>query len=133
VQAGLAAIVAYVATNSLDENEERMRDALADVATGEVTVASRDVELDGVRVRKGAYLGLVDGTAVACEDAFDDVANAVVRRVLDGGRAHLNVLVGEDAPDVATVLDAVRAAHPGLEVEVHDGGQPHYPLLVVAE
>jgi uncharacterized protein len=133
VQAGLAAIVAYVSTNSLDENEERMREALADVTTGEVTVASRDVELDGVQVRKGAFLGLVDGSAVACEDTFEDVASAVVDRVLEGARTHLNVLVGDGAPGVAAVLDGVRAAHPEIEVEVHDGGQPHYPLLVVAE
>jgi fatty acid kinase len=134
VQAGLAAMVPYIGTNSLDENEERMRAALADVATGEVTVASRDVELNGVYVRKGAYLGLVDGAAVACEDVFDDVASAVLDRVLEGTRTHLNVLVGDGAPDVATLLDEARRAHPELEeVEVHDGGQPHYQLLVVAE
>ncbi len=134
VQAGLAAMVPYVGTNSLDENEERMRAALADVATGEVTVASRDVELDGVQVRKGAYLGLVDGAAVACEDAFEEVARAVLDGVLEGERTHLNVLVGDGAPDVATLLHDARRAHPELEqVDVHDGGQPHYPLLVVAE
>jgi fatty acid kinase len=134
VQAGLAAMVPYVGTNSLDENEERMRAALADVATGEVTVASRDVELDGIQVRTGAYLGLVDGTAVACENAFDGVARAVLDGVLEGQRTHLNVLVGDGAPDVATLLDDARRAHPELEeVDVHDGGQPHYPLLVVAE
>ena len=42
-----------------------MLEALDQVATGEVTVASRDVELDGVDVRKGAWLGLADGAAVA--------------------------------------------------------------------
>ena len=54
--------------------------------TGEVTVASRDVELDGVAVRKGAYLGLVDGTAVGSSPDFDEVAYAVVERLLGDGR-----------------------------------------------
>ena len=51
-----------------------MLEALEQVATGEVTVASRDVELDGVDVRKGAYLGLADGDAVASSADFDEVA-----------------------------------------------------------
>ena len=56
-----------------------MREALEAVATGEVTVASRDVELDGVAVRKGAWLGLADGPAVAAGEDFDEVARAVRR------------------------------------------------------
>ena len=35
---------------------------------------------------------------------------------------------------VAFVVHAfVQEQHPELEVEVHDGGQPHYPLLFGAE
>ena len=132
VQAGIAAIIAYVSTNSLDENEERMNEALRDVATGELTVASRDVKLDGIQVREGAYLGLVDGAAVACADAFEEAAGSVVEKVLDGGRTHLDFIVGDGAPEVAAFVDGVREAHPELEIEVHDGGQPNYPLLVVA-
>ena len=65
VPAGLAAIVRYLPSLSAEENEAAMLEALDQVATGEVTVASRDVELDGVDVRKGAWLGLADGAAVA--------------------------------------------------------------------
>jgi dihydroxyacetone kinase-like predicted kinase len=133
VQAGLAAIIAYVSTNSIDENEARMREALRGVATGEVTVALRDVEIDGVDVREGAYLGLVDGAAVSCQDAFEDAASSVVDRVLDGERTHLDIIVGDGAPAVEELVAGIRRTHPDLEVEVHDGGQPHYPLLVVAE
>ena len=65
VPSGLAAIVRYMASNSAEENERAMCEALGSVVTGEVTVASRDVELDGVAVRKGAWLGLADGSAIA--------------------------------------------------------------------
>jgi hypothetical protein len=53
--------------------------------------------------------------------------------VLDGDRGWLGILTGEGAPPVEELLAAVNAAHPDVDVEVHDGGQPHYPLLVVAE
>ena len=82
VPAGLAAIVRYLPSLDAAENEAAMLEALEQVATGEVTVASRDVELDGVEVRKGAWLGLVDGTAVASSPDFDEVASAVADRLL---------------------------------------------------
>ena len=82
VPAGLAAIVRYLPSLDAAENEAAMLEALEQVATGEVTVASRDVELDGVTVRKGAWLGLADGTAVASSPDFDEVAGAVADRLL---------------------------------------------------
>jgi hypothetical protein len=133
VQAGLAAIGRYIPTNTPERNEEDMLDALASVRTGEVTVASRDAELDGVKIAKGAYLGLVDDAAVVAGDSLQKVALEVVGRVLDGDRGWLGILTGEGAPPVEELLAAVNAAHPDVDVEVHDGGQPHYPLLLVAE
>ncbi len=133
VQAGLAAMGRYISTNAAAQNEEDMLDALASVRTGEVTVASRDTELDGVKIVKGAYLGLVEDAAVTAGDSLQEVALEVVARVLDGEQGWLGILTGDGAPPVEELLAAVNAAHPDVDVEVHDGGQPHYPLLVVAE
>jgi uncharacterized protein len=57
----------------------------------------------------------------------------VIERVIDGGREWLAILTGENAPALDGILDSLQREHPELSVEVHDGGQPHYPLLVVAE
>lgn len=133
VQAGLAAIGRYISTNTLDENESDMREVLTGISTGEITVASRDAELDGVSIAKGAYLGLVDGTAVVADERVEAVVQEVVERVLEGGREWLAILTGEDAPALEELLDALGREHPTTEIEIHDGGQPHYPLLVVAE
>lgn len=133
VQAGLAAIVRYLPTNTVEENAEAMTEALAGVVTGEVTIASRDVELDGVVVRAGEYFGLVDDTAVVCSPDFDEVADAVVERLLGDGRELLTILTGVDEPDLRPLLKRLAEHHPGVEVELHPGGQPHYPLLLSAE
>jgi DAK2 domain fusion protein YloV len=133
VQAGFAAMVRYVSTNSPEQNEADMLEALTSTATGEVTVASRDTELDGVSIRKGAYLGLVDGTAVAADDDIETVALEVVKRLLVEGREVLDILTGQHAPPLDQLVSTVREAHPDLTVKVHEGGQPHYPLLMVAE
>jgi dihydroxyacetone kinase-like predicted kinase len=126
VPAGLAAIVRYLPSLDAAENEAAMLEALEQVATGEVTVASRDVELDGVAVHKGDWLGLADGAAVASSTDFDEVAGAVADRLLTDGRAFLTLLTGEDEPCSTSSCAGWRDGHPGVEVDVQPGGQPHY-------
>jgi DAK2 domain fusion protein YloV len=133
LQAGLAAMVAFDPDASAGENAEAMEEALETVATGAVTVASRDVELNGLAVRSGSFLGLADGEPVAGGDSFDDVAAEVVELLLAGPREVLTLLTGEDEPQLDALLARIGAAHPQLELEVHAGGQAHYPLLLSAE
>lgn len=133
VPAGLAAIVRYLPSLDAAENEATMLEALEQVTTGEVTMASRDVELDGVDVRKGAWLGLADGCAVASSADFDDVAYAVADRLLSDGREVLTLLTGADEPDLEAFLERIQEGHPGVELDIQPGGQPHYPLLLSAE
>src|SRR5439155_2823752 len=82
IPAGLAAMVAFDGTLSADENAAAMREAVDAVATGEVTVASRDAELNGFSVHKGSWLGLAQGEPVAEGQSFEEVAEAVVERLL---------------------------------------------------
>jgi hypothetical protein len=133
VQAGFAAIGRFISSASADDNERALLEGLAGAVTGEITVAVRDAELDGVEIRKGEYLGLVDDTAVVSDSDLATAVQAVVERVLAGDREFLTILTGEGAPPLDGLVSALERRHPGLEVEVHEGGQPHYPLLVVAE
>ena len=133
LQAGLAALVAFDPGLDAGANAEAMGEAAAAVATGAVTVASRDVALDGLSVRKGEWLGLAGEQAVAGGTAFDDVARAVLERLLEEPRGILTLLTGDEPPPLRGLLSELESGHPELEVEVHQGGQPHYPLLLSAE
>ncbi len=133
LQAGLAAIVSFDPQRGAAENATEMREVLDAVATGEVTVASRDAQLNGLAVPKGAYLGLAGGEAVSVGDDFAQVVTDVVERLLAEPRGILTMLRGEDAPDVDALVAAIAERHPDVEVDVQDGGQPHYPLLLSAE
>ena len=82
IPAGLAAMVAFDGARDAAENAAEMREAVAAVAAGEVTIASRDVQLHGVAIRTGEWLGLADGEAVAGGTDFTEVAVAVVSRLL---------------------------------------------------
>ncbi len=131
--AGLAAMVAFDASRAVEENVAAMGEVLGEVATGAVTVASRDVELNGLEIRKGSFLGLVEGEAVAGGVGFDEVASAVVEHLLSEPRGVLTLLTGDGSPVLNGVLSRVERDHPEVELEVHEGGQPHYPLLLSAE
>jgi DAK2 domain fusion protein YloV len=133
LQAGLAAIVAFDPSREGDANAAEMREAVEAVATGAVTLASRDVDLNGVAVRKGKWLGLAEGEPVAGGETFDEVARAVLDRLLAEPRGVLTLLTGEEPPALEALLAGLAEDHPELELDVHDGGQPHYPLLLSAE
>ena len=133
IPAGLAALVAYDGTRGADENAADMAAAAAAVATGEVTRASRAVELNGLAIEGGDWLGLADGEPVAGGDDFTQVALDLVARLVAEPRALLTLLTGADPPPLDGLVERLAAAHPELEVEVHEGGQPHYQLLLGAE
>jgi DAK2 domain fusion protein YloV len=133
IPAGLAAMVAFDGSRTAAENALAMREAVDAVATGEVTIASRDVQMNGIPITKGEWLGLTDGEPVAGGRDFGDVAYAVVERLLSEPRELLTLLVGRDGADLDRLLDRIAEAHPAVEVDVQEGGQPHYHLLLSAE
>jgi hypothetical protein len=133
IPAGLAAMVSFLPERSAAENAAEMAEVLESLVTGEVTLASRDAELNGIAVREGGWLGLADGEAVAVGDAFDEVAEQVTEALLAEPRMLLTLLTGADAPDLDGLLERIRERHPDLELDVQAGGQPHYPLLLSAE
>jgi hypothetical protein len=133
VQAGLGAMLAFDPNVESETNAAAMKDAASGVAAGAVTIASRDVSVDGLKIERGAYLGLAEGEPVAGGTSFDTVADSVVERLLAEPRGILTLITGEDEPELGPLLARVADRHPDLELEVHAGGQPHYPLLLSAE
>ena len=115
------------------ENAAEMADAAARVATGAVTTASREVQLNGRIVAAGDYLGLLDEEPVTGGTEFEAVARTVLGRLLAEPREVLTLLTGAEEPELAALLADLERANPELEIEVHEGGQPHYPLLASAE
>jgi uncharacterized protein len=133
IPAGLGAMVSFSPDRPAGENAADMRETLETIRTGEVTIASRDVEMNGLAVKRGAWLGLAGGKAVAGGDDFEEVAAAVAESLLDEPSGILTLLKGADEPDLDGLLKRIEELHPDLELDVQAGGQPHYPLLLSAE
>ena len=133
MQAGVAAMVAFDARAPADENAAEMEAAAAAVRTGAVTRASRSTVLGGLEIEQGQFLGLVDGEAVTSGPVLEAVARDVVERLVVETSDVLTILVGEGAEGARELCQELEAAHPALEIDVHEGGQPHYPLLFAVE
>ena len=84
-------------------------------------------------MRRDEFLGLAGGRVVAAGPVFGEVGRAVAEALLAEPRDVLTLVTGEGAPSLDGLLDELAERHPELEIEVHEGGQPHYPLLLSAE
>ncbi|MGH2924021.1 MAG: DAK2 domain-containing protein [Solirubrobacterales bacterium] len=126
-QAGLVALVELDAEAGLDENAERLATALAGVRIGSVAPAARDDP--GGRFVAGDAVGFIAGEIVAWGGAGSTLATTV--NVLAEGAEIVTAIGGEAAPiPLAEISDHTPA---GVELELHDGGQPAWWWLLAAE
>ncbi|MBP7040114.1 MAG: hypothetical protein KBA92_04110, partial [Anaerolineaceae bacterium] len=132
---GFAAMLRLLPEGTLAENEESMLEAITEVHTGEITTATRDVTIDDVHVEKNSVIALLDGKLIISTDTVDDALTQLLTaaKVEDYERITLFYGEGMTLPRVNQMVDKVRERYPDHEVEVHDGGQPYYQLIVAIE
>ncbi|MEA3460115.1 MAG: DAK2 domain-containing protein [Chloroflexota bacterium] len=132
---GIGALLAFDPTSDLEANLEAMEQAAGGIHTGEVTRAIRATQVNGVEVKEGEIIGLLDGGLVASGPGLDDVAHEIIRRMTAVPRELITLYYGKEvARDQAEGLAAgIRQRYPDLEVEVIEGGQPYYHYILSAE
>jgi dihydroxyacetone kinase-like predicted kinase len=135
VQAGISAMLAFNPLLDMNANIEKMEQAAGRVKAGEVTYAVRDAVVNNTEIRQGSIIGLWQGDIVAVGDSLEQVAPAMVDRMLDEGDELVTLLTGKEVlPDAADrVVSLIRSSHPQIEVEVRYGGQPVYYFLISIE
>ena len=95
----------------------------------------RNVRLDGLDVKKGQIIGLLDGELVAAGSDVDDVVMELMQR-LDADEAEiLTLYYGETISEsiAQALVDQLEARYPDVEIEIINGGQPHYHYIISAE
>lgn len=133
--AGLSAAIAYRQDGDPDEVAEEMHEALAGVRCIEVSTAVRDASVDGVAVRGGQAIAFLDGRLHAAAATHDEALLAVLGGVVEDASELVTVYLGEDATpgSAERLVPLIEAAHPHVEIEVVEGGQPHYVYIVAVE
>ncbi|MBV9546470.1 MAG: DAK2 domain-containing protein [Chloroflexi bacterium] len=132
---GIGALLAFNFQADMQTNVMAMQQAAHAVRTVEITRAVRDAEVDGHYVAAGQSLGIFDGKVVATSDGAEAALLAALDKAPLAEMEIVTIYFGAEASeaDAQAVASQIREAHPGLDVEVVPGGQPHYPYVVSLE
>ncbi len=132
---GISALINFVPDQSPEDNEERMKEEIALVKSGEVTYAVRDTAIDGKEIKKGDYMGIADGGILEVDEDIDNAVLAMIDKMVDEDSALISLYAGADAKkkDTKKLLDKITKKYPEIEVELQDGGQPVYYYVVSVE
>jgi uncharacterized protein len=135
IAAGLVVMVGYDGEGEPDEVVEEMREISDSLRVAELTCSVRDARIGDREVPEGAYIGFLDGDLIAVEGGVRQTALVIARKLVDGGADVLTLLKGEGLSegDLEEIVDGIKDLDDALEIEARDGGQPLYPLQMVAE
>ena len=132
---GVAAMLSFNPERDLDSNVGDMEGALSSVQTGEVTEAVRAVTLGGVQVEPGRLIGLLEGKLVVAGEDLGEVFGSLLKKA-EVSEGNLVTLYRGDplaSDDADKLMQETVATFPGVEVELVEGGQPLYHVIVSIE
>jgi dihydroxyacetone kinase-like predicted kinase len=132
---GVSALLAFNYQADLDTNTRVMERAIGEVQTVEITIATRSVQLNGVDVKKGEVIGLLNETLVASGSSPEQVIEEVLRQMKVEEYEIITIYYGENVTQgEAEALGArISQDYPEQEIELVKGGQPHYLYILSAE
>lgn len=132
---GVAALLAFDYEADFETNAQLMEKAKSSVKTIEITRAVRSTKLGGLDIKKKQAIGFLNGNLVSVGDSTNDVLNEVLVRSDLNEAEVVTIYYGADtkSEEAEQVRVAIRERHPQLQVEVVNGGQPHYNYIVSVE
>ncbi|MDF0480550.1 DAK2 domain-containing protein [Vagococcus sp. PNs007] len=135
ISQGMTAMLGYNDQLSLDDNKEAMIAMLDEVKSGQVTTAVRDTTIDGIEIKEGHYIGMLEGKIVVCQSELVATSISTLEKMIDEDSEIVTIIIGEDgnAEDAEALEAAILNIDSDLEVEIHEGGQPVYPYLFSVE
>jgi uncharacterized protein len=135
VPQGLAAMLHMNPDGDLDKVAAKMIQALQSVVTGEITVATRTVEIDGVNVKEGQVIALLNGKLAVSSDSVEHACMEFLEKAKAQDYELITLFYGEEMKHAEAnhIADMIREKYPNQEIEVQEGGQPHYQFIISIE
>jgi len=132
---GVSAMLEISGSENIDDLAVQMTAAAKRVRTALITTASRNSVFDGIAIKEGEYIALVEDSLAASSSTADAVISAVATALGGFAPEFITIFVGKDSKevDVAYVTDQIGAAVPYAEITVIPGGQPVYNYIISAE
>ncbi|WP_448572695.1 fatty acid kinase catalytic subunit FakA [Staphylococcus aureus] len=132
---GISALFQYDVDATLEENKTQMADSVNNVKSGSLTYAVRDTKIDGVEIKKDAFMGLIEDKIVSSKSDQLTTVTELLNEMLAEDSEILTVIIGQDAEQAVTdnMINWIEERYPDVEVEVHEGGQPIYQYFFSVE
>ncbi|MDO8754646.1 MAG: hypothetical protein Q7J80_12180, partial [Anaerolineales bacterium] len=135
VPQGLAAMLSLIPGGELASVAEKMTKAMTTVKTGEITIATRTVEIDGVSVKDGQVIALLDGKLALAAETVEQAVMDLLNKAEADQHELVTLFYGEGLShsEANRIADLIRKKYSSLEIEVQEGGQPHYQFIISIE
>jgi len=132
---GVAALIAIDRDAGFETNAKYMIQAIPTVTTIEITRATRSTNLDGLDIKKNQAIGLLGGKLSAAGDESSDVVSNLLTKIDLAEAEIITIYYGADTGETeAEKLGArINKQYPQLQVEIINGGQPHYDYIIGIE
>lgn len=132
---GITALINFMPEKTPEENEENMKEEIANVKTGQITYAVRDTVIDDKEIKCGDYMGIGDKTILSVGGDRDDTLKDMIAQLMDEDAAIISLYYGEEvteeeAEEIGAYLEET---YPDVDVEVEFGGQPIYYYIISVE
>ncbi len=132
---GIAAMTGFNFEADFATNCQVMTETANNVQTAEITTAVRAVQMSGVRVREGDFIGLINGNLAVAGQNMELVIRDTLHRMNIDRYEIVTLYYGEDvtAHEAQETAKRIKAQYSHIEIEVVDGGQPYYAYILSAE
>jgi len=135
---GISAMLTYVNEREMLSHEalaQAMNGAMSGVISCEVTTATRAASLNGVTVRAGQLIGLINDVLAVAGDEMVAVVRELLRKAGADKRELITLYYGRDVAqaDAESLVETLRQEYSDQEFELVDGGQPLYPYIFGVE
>ena len=135
VPQGITAVINYIPDLSAEENEQTMTEEIKNVATGQVTYAVRDTNIDGKEIKQGDFMGLGDSGILSVGTTITDVALSMIDEMMQDELELISIYYGSEITeeDAENLKKLTEEKYPDCDIELQYGGQPIYYYIVSAE
>lgn len=135
IQQGINAMLAFNPEMALEEIKELMSEEIQYVTSGQITFAIRDTEINGLKIKKDDYMGIIDGDIKVANNDLETASLETIKKMLTEDSEIITLIYGEKSSEqlIQSLTDQLEEHYPDIEIETHEGGQPVYPLLISVE
>ena len=134
ISQGLTACMMFNPEADVETNIAEMTDAISRVKSGQVTYSIKSTVIDGVDIKEKDFMGISEKKIVCAMQDRLEVCKNLIDKMVDEDSAIATIIYGEDGnEDEANELAAYVEDKYGIDVEVHNGGQPVYYYFLSVE